>query len=180
MSGFSGESRLEHPRSERGHTRLESSPPADGTFGQPMEIVMSRFSISWRPLVAIAGFALLAACVSHPIQQSQVNDPSSHAPAMMMQTTAGSVMTTPTGMTLYTFDKDAAGKSNCTGECAQYWPPLIANPGSIPAGYMTVIARDDGQMQWAAHGSPLYTYVQDKVPGDVKGNNLHNTWHVVM
>jgi predicted lipoprotein with Yx(FWY)xxD motif len=145
-----------------------------------MENMMSRFPSSWRPLVAVASFSLLAACASHPIQQSQANNPPSHAPAMMMQTTAGSVMTTPTGMTLYTFDKDAVGKSNCNGECAQYWPPLIANPGSIPAGYMTLITRDDGQMQWAAHGSPLYTYVQDRAPGDVNGNNFRNDWHVVL
>ena len=141
---------------------------------------MSTFRHAWRPLIAVAGFSLLSACTSHPVQQSQANATPMHAPAMMMQTTAGSVMTTPTGMTLYTFDKDSAGKSNCNGECAQYWPPLVANPGSIPGGYMTVITRDDGQMQWAAHGSPLYTYVQDKLPGDVKGNNYHSTWHVVM
>ena len=141
---------------------------------------MSTLRHAWPPIVAAATFSILAACTSHPVQQSQANTTPMHAPAMMMQTTAGSVMTTPTGMTLYTFDKDAAGKSNCNGECAQYWPPLVANPGSIPGGYMTVITRDDGQMQWAAHGSPLYTFVQDKLPGDVKGNNYHNTWHAVM
>ena len=141
---------------------------------------MSPLSQACHPLLAIAGFALLTACASHPMQQSQANETPLHPPAMMMMTAAGNVMTTPTGMTLYTFDKDAAGKSNCDGECAQYWPPLIANPGSIPAGYMTMITRSDGQMQWAAHGSPLYTYVDDKKPGDVKGNNYHNNWHVVM
>jgi len=141
---------------------------------------MSPLSLAWRPLFAVTSFALLAACASQHMQQSQTNDTASHPPAMMLNTTAGNVMTTPTGMTLYTFDKDAAGKSNCNGECAQYWPPLIANPGSIPAGYMTMITRSDGQMQWAAHGSPLYTYIDDKKPGDVKGNNFHNNWHVVM
>ena len=32
------------------------------------------------------------------------------------------------GMTLYTFDRDAAGtgKSTCNGPCAQNWPPLMA------------------------------------------------------
>ncbi len=89
-------------------------------------------------------------------------------------------MTTPVGMTLYTFDKDTAGKSNCNGECAQYWPPLIANQDSSPMGNLTLITRDDGQMQWAtANGLPLYTYIQDKRPGDVKGDKFHNTWHVV-
>ncbi len=141
---------------------------------------MSPLSLAWRPLLAVTSFTLLAACASQHMQQSQANETPSHPPAMMLNTSAGNVMTTPTGMTLYTFDKDAAGQSNCNGECAQYWPPLIANPGSIPAGYMTMITRSDGQMQWAAHGSPLYTYIDDKKPGDVKGNNFHNTWHVVM
>ncbi|HSC01194.1 MAG TPA: hypothetical protein VLE45_14850, partial [Burkholderiaceae bacterium] len=30
------------------------------------------------------------------------------------------------GMTLYTFDRDAAGKSACNGPCATNWPPLMA------------------------------------------------------
>ena len=160
---------------------MASPPIADGILGQPMENMMLRLSNSWRPLLAVATFSILAACASHSMQQSQAASPSSPAPAMMSQTLVGSVMTTPTGMTLYTFDKDTAGKSNCNGECAQYWPPLIATQGSIPAGNMTLITRDDGQMQWAtANGSPLYTYIQDKHPGDVKGNNFHTTWHVVL
>src|SRR3954468_10486476 len=31
------------------------------------------------------------------------------------------------GMVLYTSDKDAAGKSNCTGDCAKTWPPVVAS-----------------------------------------------------
>src|SRR5689334_14255632 len=30
------------------------------------------------------------------------------------------------GLTLYTYDKDEAGKSNCTGDCAQTWHPAAA------------------------------------------------------
>lgn len=139
---------------------------------------MTSLSRSWRPFAAVAGFALLAACASQPMQQSLV-DPTSPAPAVLSQTPVGNVMTTPSGMTLYTFDKDVPGKSNCNGECAQYWPALIATQGSAPTGNLTLVTRDDGQMQWAtAKGAPLYTYVQDKHPGDVKGNNFHNIWHV--
>jgi predicted lipoprotein with Yx(FWY)xxD motif len=102
------------------------------------------------------------------------------APAMMSPTSAGNVMTTPTGMTLYTFDKDVAGRSNCSGECAQYRHPLIASQGSTATDTMTLITRSDGQMQWATpEGLPLYTYAGDKAPGDAKGNNFHNEWHVV-
>ena len=39
------------------------------------------------------------------------------------------VMASKEGKTLYTFDKDAAGKSNCNGGCAAAWPPfMVANP----------------------------------------------------
>jgi predicted lipoprotein with Yx(FWY)xxD motif len=31
------------------------------------------------------------------------------------------------GMTLYTYDKDEPGKSNCNGLCAHFWPPLRAS-----------------------------------------------------
>ena len=42
------------------------------------------------------------------------------------QTSAGEILTDANGMTLYTFDKDTAGTSNCYDECAANWPPLIA------------------------------------------------------
>jgi predicted lipoprotein with Yx(FWY)xxD motif len=116
----------------------------------------------------------------HLVQQSQAA-PWGDAPAVMMQTSAGSVMTTPSGMTLYTYDLDTAGRSNCNGDCAQYWHPLIARQGANPTRNMTLITREDGQRQWAtANGAPLYTYVQDRAPGDVNGNNFHNNWHVVL
>jgi predicted lipoprotein with Yx(FWY)xxD motif len=28
-------------------------------------------------------------------------------------------------------------------------------------------------------GKPLYTYVNDTMPGDVNGDNVGNVWHVV-
>jgi hypothetical protein len=41
-------------------------------------------------------------------------------------------------------------------------------------------SRADRQhMQWADGGKPLYTYVKDKKPGDVAGDNFENIWHVV-
>jgi hypothetical protein len=43
-------------------------------------------------------------------------------------------MTTPTGMTLYTYDRDTAGRCNCNGDCTQYWRLLIASQDSSPTG----------------------------------------------
>lgn len=38
-------------------------------------------------------------------------------PAKMVDTKVGKVMTTDTGITLYTFDKDTQGQSNCDADC---------------------------------------------------------------
>jgi predicted lipoprotein with Yx(FWY)xxD motif len=53
------------------------------------------------------------------------------------------------GMTLYTYDKDEPGKSNCSGLCAHFWPPLTALADAHPMGDWTVITRKDGSKQWA-------------------------------
>ena len=95
------------------------------------------------------------------------------------KTAIGKVLADPEGMTVYTYDKDSDGKSSCYGECAEYWPPVKAASDAKPVGDLTIIKRDDGTMQWADGGKPLYTFVKDKKPGDVTGNNFKNIWHVV-
>ena len=92
----------------------------------------------------------------------------------MSKTAAGDVLTTPEGMTLYTFDKDKKGVSNCKGDCAKMWPPLKAEKDAS----LTLVKRSDGSTQWADEGQPLYTYAKDEKPGDVKGDNVGKVWHV--
>jgi len=83
----------------------------------------------------------------------------------------------PNGMTLYTFDKDAGGKSACNGACATNWPPLMADAGAAPKGDWSVVTRDDGSKQWAYKGKPLYYWVKDQKPGDATGDGVNNVWH---
>jgi len=85
------------------------------------------------------------------------------------------------GMTLYTFDKDAmgSGKSACNGPCATMWPPAMAAAGAKGEGDYTVVTRDDGAMQWAHKGKPLYHYSADKKAGDMTGDKFRDVWHVV-
>jgi hypothetical protein len=66
------------------------------------------------------------------------------------------------GMTLYTHDADASGKSTCNGPCAASWPPLTAETGAKPVGKYTIVTRDDGSLQWAYDGKPLYFWKNDK------------------
>ncbi len=92
-------------------------------------------------------------------------------PSMISErdTSLGAVLTDAKGMTLYTFSRDDAGKSNCYGKCAEYWPPLTAEAGAAPVGGFLIVVRDDGTSQWAHRGQPLYLFALDKQPGDTMG-----------
>jgi len=103
------------------------------------------------------------------------------APAKVADTSKGKALVDAKGMTLYTFDKDSAGKSACNGACATNWPPLMAAAEAKGSGEWTVITRDDGMKQWAYKGKPLYTWAKDSKPGDATGDGVaNNTWHVAM
>ena len=82
-------------------------------------------------------------------------------------------------MTLYTFDKDAAGsgKSVCNGPCATNWPPLMARAEDKASGDWSVITRDDGSKQWAYKGKPLYFWAKDAKPGERSGDGINQVWH---
>ena len=99
-------------------------------------------------------------------------------PTKTGSTAMGPALVDARGMTLYTYDKDAEGRSVCAGKCAANWPPLVADAGAVaPAGY-TVITRDDGSKQWAYSGKPLYTWVKDQKPGDTTGEGFGKVWHI--
>jgi predicted lipoprotein with Yx(FWY)xxD motif len=99
-------------------------------------------------------------------------------PAKLTDGPSGKIWTDEKGMTLYTFDKDEGGKSNCYDKCAVAWPPLAAAADAKAEGEWSVVERTDGTKMWAYDGHPLYTFVEDKVPGDVKGDGKGGVWHV--
>ncbi len=109
-------------------------------------------------------FALLTACAAVATQPAKISD---------------GVLVGPNGMTLYTFDKDAAGsgKSVCNGPCATNWPPLMVAQGESASGDFSIITRDDGGKQWAIKGKPLYYWAKDSKPGDKTGDGFNNVWH---
>jgi predicted lipoprotein with Yx(FWY)xxD motif len=100
-------------------------------------------------------------------------------PAKVGETSKGKALVDAKGMTLYTFDKDAGGKSACNGPCATNWPPLAASTDAKPMGDWTVVTRDDGGKMWAYKGKPLYTFSKDTAAGDIKGDGfLNGAWHI--
>jgi predicted lipoprotein with Yx(FWY)xxD motif len=96
------------------------------------------------------------------------------------QTSKGTVLVDKRNMTLYTFDKDSAGKSTCNGTCAEAWPPyddgVESYKPSVP-GDWSPITRDDGKKMWAHKGKPVYFHKNDKAPGDVTGDGVNGVWH---
>jgi predicted lipoprotein with Yx(FWY)xxD motif len=106
----------------------------------------------------------------------------SAASAQMLKTAVtakGQVFVDAKGMTLYTFDKDAGGKSMCNGPCAENWPALMAADDAKPTADMTIVVRDDGKKMWAYKGKPLYTFKKDMAAGETNGDGfLNGAWHV--
>jgi predicted lipoprotein with Yx(FWY)xxD motif len=92
------------------------------------------------------------------------------------------VLTTFTGMTLYERTSDPAPGSNCTGQCAHLWPPLLSNGTVISTapigGNLTVHLTANGK-QVEYNGHPLYTYAGDKVLGQSNGQGVGNVWHSI-
>jgi predicted lipoprotein with Yx(FWY)xxD motif len=90
------------------------------------------------------------------------------------------------GLTLYTFDNDEPGVSNCSGDCLVNWPPVLVPSADLltlgeglEASEFTTITRDDGTLQVAYQDMPLYFFVGDLAPGDMNGDGLNDVWHVV-
>ena len=90
------------------------------------------------------------------------------------------VITDAKGMTLYTYDQDKPGVSNCYDKCASAWPPAFADASAKAEGDFTLVKRTDGKMMWAYKGMPLYLWIKDKKPGDTTGDMVGNVWHTAI
>jgi predicted lipoprotein with Yx(FWY)xxD motif len=90
----------------------------------------------------------------------------------------GKVLVDSNGMTLYYFEKDkkGSGVSKCSGACASAWPPLTTGGAAkamsgVQASMLGAIERSDGTTQVTYAGWPLYTFVEDKKPGEDNGTD---------
>ena len=101
-------------------------------------------------------------------------------------TKLGKVLVAANGHTLYLFTADKGKTSACYGQCAGYWPPLIAQKPTAGAGLKASLlgttTRKDGKLQVTYAGHPLYFFAEDKRPGDVNGQgfvHFGGTWWVI-
>ncbi|HEY5434764.1 MAG TPA: hypothetical protein VIK13_05995 [Candidatus Limnocylindrales bacterium] len=100
----------------------------------------------------------------------------------------GTVLAGPNGMTLYTLSSDPNNASVCTGQCLTFWPPLLVASGGTVAGpsgssltFSTFTRVDNGTVQAAADGRPLYYFAKDTAAGQTNGEGIKGAggvWHV--
>ncbi len=96
----------------------------------------------------------------------------------------GSFLTGDGGRTLYIFKKDSPGKSACGPDCATNWPPLTVkdaaavSAGDGVTGKLSTFTRDDGSLQVAYDGAPLYYFAADTAAGDTNGQGIGGNWFV--
>jgi predicted lipoprotein with Yx(FWY)xxD motif len=147
--------------------------------------------------VVVVGTVLLAACggqagtsTAPTTAPTQRTTPSSNLVKTATATVQGkseTVLTNSAGMTLYYYSADKGGKVACTGKCATLWPPLFVPSGvSTPTGTGvtgTLGAAPDpaGGQVVTYNGWPLYTWVEDRKPGDTTGQMVTDsggTWFV--
>jgi predicted lipoprotein with Yx(FWY)xxD motif len=77
---------------------------------------------------------------------------------------------------IYLFDKEAGPTSECYGDCAVAWPPVLTKGGpqagdGVKRGLLGTTKRDDGTTQVTYNGHPLYYYAHEG-PGEVTCHNV--------
>jgi len=96
----------------------------------------------------------------------------------------GAILTDAQGRTIYGFANDANGKSTCYQQCAQAWPPVVAQSPPLAAqglnpALLTAAPRQDGRMQVMYGKWPLYYFSGDQQAGQTNGQGSKGVWFVV-
>jgi predicted lipoprotein with Yx(FWY)xxD motif len=93
----------------------------------------------------------------------------------------GDILVEIKGRGVYTYDGDkVANETTCFAQCRLLWPPMYAEPESKPKGSFTIFTRkDDGKLQWAFKGKPLYRWVSDVKRGDAGGDGIAGVWRLI-
>jgi predicted lipoprotein with Yx(FWY)xxD motif len=88
----------------------------------------------------------------------------------------GEILFDDSDQVVYLFDKESSETSECYGDCAAAWPPVLTQgdpraAGGADAKLLGTTKRDDGSTQVTYDGHPLYYYVDDPV-GEVLCHNV--------
>lgn len=92
---------------------------------------------------------------------------------MEVRTAPGQSLTDIYGRTLYMLTGNPA-KSKVSDD----WSPVQAPQMALPVGDFTIVARQDGLLQWAYHGKALYRFKGDVDYGDANGGAADGRFQV--
>jgi predicted lipoprotein with Yx(FWY)xxD motif len=89
----------------------------------------------------------------------------------------GQILFDGTGFVLYAFTKDPRGRSACYGACAAAWPPYLVRSAPhagarVKSKLLGTTRRRDGKLQVTYAGRPLYYYVGDRAPNEIRCQNV--------
>ncbi len=134
----------------------------------------------------LAPLLLAAAVVAGVVTASAMAAPARPTVKVTRTASLGKLLATSSGLTLYHYTDEKAGKIDCKGACAKLWPPLLVKAGTKPtlgaglkAAKVGTVKRPDGGTQVTYNGLALYRYAPDKKAGDVKGQGLFKVWYVI-
>jgi predicted lipoprotein with Yx(FWY)xxD motif len=116
-------------------------------------------------IAAFAAYSGTANGMSKQLVVRTANNPTLHE----------KVLVNRRGMTLYSLSVEQRGKFICTDKvCLSLWTPLVVPKGTTPTGalHLGTVRRPDGRVQVSYRGRPVYTFTEDRKPGDVKGNGF--------
>jgi predicted lipoprotein with Yx(FWY)xxD motif len=104
------------------------------------------------------------------------------------QSRLGPILVDASGHTLYYFTQDKPRRALCTSDylnCTTIWRPLLTTgrargEAGVKPRLLGVLHRTKpAGSQVTYDGRPLYLFVDDKQPGDVKGQALYDYWYVL-
>jgi predicted lipoprotein with Yx(FWY)xxD motif len=104
------------------------------------------------------------------------------------QSRLGPILVDASGRTLYLFTQDKPHRALCTSDylnCTKIWLPVMTTgrphgEAGVKAGLLGSFHRTKPSgSQVTYNGHPLYLSVDDKQPGDLKGQAQYDYWYVL-
>jgi predicted lipoprotein with Yx(FWY)xxD motif len=141
-------------------------------------------------ILAVVALSVGAVAVSSLASSTPASAKAASVRALTIKTehvpNIGTVLATSSGLTLYRFTVDPAGKATCTGVCAKVWPPALLPKGvkhiKAPHGVkgLSAVRVAGGRLQVFFHHQALYAFVSDHKKGQATGQGVEHDWFAVL
>lgn len=130
-------------------------------------------------LILLVGLVLAAAAASPAMARENSAPAGGDAAATLTVRSSayGRILFDSRGRALYAFTRDPRRRTVCNGACAAAWPPYILRgrlqaAGAVERSLLGTTRRANGTRQVTYAGRPLYYYVRDRSPGEVRCQNV--------